>query len=56
MVPERGVRMMLGAERGSCRHDRIDFLCIVSSFLLFVFVVFRSSGAAYVKDERMSVL
>ena len=23
MVPERGVRMMLGAERGSCRHERI---------------------------------
>jgi hypothetical protein len=48
--------ILLGVLRGSCRHVLIAFLWVVSSFLWFVCVVFKSSGAAYVMVDLMSVL
>ena len=54
-VPDRSGRILLRAERGSCRHERITFLFILSSFLLLVFEMFGSRGAVCVSDERMSV-
>ena len=48
--------ILLSVLRGSCRHVIIAFMWIVSSFLWFVCVVFKSSGAAYVMVDLMRVL